>query len=139
MVTRSMVTVGGFEYSWEANAGLWRVLAFGRAITSAPRRLDHEDITSLHLGLVARAEAHDLPARPDDRVAADHSRLAARHAVRRNAAVSRQDRRGHRLQKRDVPHGAGSAPPPAGAAAAQTYGEFIHQHRETPFQQLRFG
>src|SRR3954468_20509852 len=104
------------------------------AIPAAARCLDHENVVRAHLGLVGEAQVRARAVGALHPIAADVAGRSSSHPVRRNAAVSREDRGGHRLEKAHAPRRAVAAMPLARAAAATPDRVLVDANREAPLE-----
>src|SRR4051812_17072125 len=111
---------------------LWRLLYWLRCalgpVSAAARRLDDEDVARRHLGLVERAELGHGAVGAQHMVAPRLPGSPARHAVRADPAMSREDGGGHRLEEAHAPHRAVAAAPAAAPARAAADGKAFQQH-----------
>src|SRR6266850_3118530 len=99
------------------------IILVGPAVPASARALHHEDVSRGHFRLVEGAELGPLartsiPPRTQHIVAPGLARLATRHAVRPHEAMSRENRRGHRLEEAHPAHRAVAAAPASAAAGA---------------------
>src|SRR5438105_6499919 len=110
-----------------------------RSIAAAAWRLDHEHVAGGHLGLVERAKIAASAVSSQNIVTARRARFAARHAVRGNEAVPRENGCGHGLEKAHAPHGAVAAVPAPSPAGAVADLEALQEHGKAPFQHFGVG
>src|SRR5450830_120414 len=111
----------------------------GLSKTAAARRVDFKHVTGLHLGLADVRQHLDLAAGPHHQVAADLTRLAARHAESAVLASVRQNAGGHGLQKFHAPHAAIAARPAPGAARALADLVTLKAHGKAELQHFGVG
>src|SRR5260221_7667108 len=109
------------------------------AVPAATRRLDDENVARGDLRLVGIGQVRARAIGALDPVAPDVSGPAARHPVRRDSPMSREDRSRHRLEEAHAARGAVAAVPLALAGAALADRMLVDAHREAPLEHLGIG